>query len=160
MKEINIYTSYFAHLRKGRQDIPPIQYSVANSSPYKLETLPLFVPNWTNLTEPYKTGQITPQQFIDRYLSYLQEIPQEELNETLDTLPSDTDIVLLCWEAPNNFCHRHTLAKYLSTLNLENYKINYKGELQWRFHNTYITNTLTKPNTAKLKHIRKGVSIC
>ena len=75
-------------------------------------------PSW-NLVSDYKSGKIDKDGYTKRYYE-----------ETLSKLDSKTvynylkDKVLLCYEKPSDFCHRHLVASWIeSELGIKVYEI-------------------------------------
>jgi len=96
-------TSYFA--RNGQH---PYGVSIAGACPPFFEG-PQFkklAPRWTFFQQYKKDGD--EAHYIECYRK-----------EVLDTLDAQTvyealgsNVVLLCWEAPGKFCHRHLVAQW------------------------------------------------
>lgn len=66
-------------------------------------------PTWTLISD-YKKRIITEQQYTKQYLALLEQrdnTPQQ----IVDMFEDQT--IFLCYEAPNDFCHRHIVAKWL-----------------------------------------------
>ena len=108
-----IYTSYFAKLNK----LPDSLYSVSISLTQpkglnNLMRLTLFMPTWDILNEFKKTGDTEKytQEFCEQILN---DNSQKEVVEYLYSLSKGKDIVLLCYESPEKFCHRHLVAEWL-----------------------------------------------
>lgn len=104
----DIKTSYFANWRKWPKGYEPI--GITNRPP----------PYWGgwNLSElgpssyllyQWKHGIITEQGYKDFYLAELNAKFTPE--QVLDMLPDKC--ILLCYEGPNRFCHRHLLVEWL-----------------------------------------------
>ncbi len=110
-----MYTSYYASkkLEHGMnlvgisQSIPP--FVKQNINIYK----PL-APSW-GLVSEFKKCMITETQYERKYYAtVLNRLNPEEVYQELGA-----DAVLLCWEAPGKFCHRHIVARWLNkALNL------------------------------------------
>ena len=93
-----IYTSYYA---KARYIKDAVLVQISNSAPMQTDyTIRPAIPAWS-LVAAHKTKRITNEQYTERYIA---------------------DIILLCYEKPGNFCHRHILAKKLN----EDYGLNIK----------------------------------
>lgn len=110
-----IYTSYFANLSKiDKAKFKPI--SIARFLPKYLK-----IPEYTKLAptrqlfSAYKDGRISTIQyeqiFVRDVLSKLMpSVVAEELRKTsFGKIP-----VLLCYERPESFCHRHIVRSWLS----------------------------------------------
>lgn len=102
-----MYTSYFA---KYRYHNLGNGISIALSAPIEIETYPDLFPTWELLTE-YKHTK-NKEKYIKIY--------QEEILDKLEPHKVYEDLknkIALCWEKPDDFCHRHLVADWLlSTL--------------------------------------------
>lgn len=98
-----IQTSYFA-----KSSLVENPISIANSAPkfFKGEVFKEFVPPW-KLVNDYKEHKITEDQYTESYLKLLDGLS----DDVLIKIPHI--VTFCCWEAPNKFCHRHILAKWL-----------------------------------------------
>ena len=108
-----IYTSYFANIRKLPEDIIPI--AICGKCP----------PNWIGLSYP----KLAPKKSFfwewkknndnNYYIEHFQKEvlnllnPQETVKE-LYLLSKNKNIALICYEAPDKFCHRHLVAEWLN----------------------------------------------
>lgn len=63
-------------------------------------------PAWAVFTA--REGKLSDEEFTEVYRRYLDTLNWDEV---FSELPEDA--VLLCYEAPYQFCHRHVLAEYL-----------------------------------------------
>ena len=115
-----IYTSYYANYKKY-SDFYKI--SISRSAPdhsYDLRLLDL-APS-SQLLKDYKNGVANEEEYTRRYLSSLEDLKKRGyLDRFVNSLNNHTqDVVLLCYEKPDKFCHRHILADYLN----RNYNMN------------------------------------
>ena len=132
-----IYTSYFANIKKLPNNYIPI--SICGKAPdwYKGLQYKKLAPKW----EFFKKWKETKDN--EYYIEHFQKevlilINQEKIIQELESLiknSSDIDenikasmydehytiwnnpninIVLICYEKPNDFCHRHLVAKWLT----------------------------------------------
>jgi uncharacterized protein YeaO (DUF488 family) len=106
---MNIYTSYFANLKKlEKANIKPI-------------AICLYKPKWYNgisydILAP--TKQILSLKddvfgYTEQYNRYLGTLNPHKIVEDLNALSQGKDIALLCYEKPSDFCHRHLVSKWL-----------------------------------------------
>lgn len=114
--EYRIYTSYFANLKNIPEN--SVVVSIARSQPQgtNLPEFKAFAPS-AELLLDYKQGKVTNEEYEARYLAQLKALPNlSEIEEHLSQYTKDQDknLVFLCWEAPNKFCHRHLLAKFFA----------------------------------------------
>lgn len=107
-----IYTSYFANknIPKGTRLV-----SIARSQPKwgpKLPEVEELLPPW-DLIYDYKQGVISEEDYILKYAEQLVDLDPNALYQMLD------GSILLCWERPDKFCHRHLVAKWFRTFGLK-----------------------------------------
>ena len=74
----------------------------------------------------YKHGEINKEQYTEEYLEFLKQLEKEcnlDIYEWYLTIEKkeNKEVVLLCYEKGEDFCHRHILSKYLE--NKHNIKI-------------------------------------
>ena len=117
-----VYTSYFAKTAK------------LNKDENILICISRYIPKWVDkdsmlhlislapseqLLKDYKANKVTEEQYKEQYiksldeniglgnlLNYFKEIEQ-------DSIKNNIDVYLICYEAPDKFCHRHLLADLL-----------------------------------------------
>lgn len=103
-----VTTSYFSNWRKFKddQDI----YSIVRLKPKwsKYKNIIEFAPS-TKLLRLYKDNKISEIEYIDMYRKEQEKIDHLKI---LNSLKSD-NIVLICYEKTEDFCHRHILLKML-----------------------------------------------
>lgn len=116
-----IYTGYFYKLNDYiNAGLVPI--SICGKSPdfYSGLEYKKLAPKYSFFMA-YKNKFINSEQYTEQYkqqvLSYLEK---EQVVQELQTLvreqSKDADIVLLCYEKPGDFCHRHIVAEWLSDI--------------------------------------------
>lgn len=108
-----IYTSYFANLKSAIG----IKISIARFNPKWLN--PNLLDEWyfelapkENLLLDYKNNKISKEEFIKKYNVYIR-FQNKILKRVTDLVDKGYDVTLLCYEKPEDFCHRHLLAKIL-----------------------------------------------
>lgn len=107
-----MYTSYFSSPElKKHSEFP--SYSIARYTPsgFKGNTLIQLAPP-EDLLKWYKSSKqdyIAREQYTERYLEYLESIDIASIVYFIES-----NAVLLCYEKPESFCHRHILAKVLN----------------------------------------------
>ena len=122
-----IYTSYFANLRKLPKNFIPISICGGVPDWYCGLQYKKLAPKYDFFIEWKRTHdndyyikcyreQVTDKLDIIRVLSELQmKIPseiREQMNEPI-WQSSKWNIVLLCYEKPSDFCHRHLVSRWL-----------------------------------------------
>ena len=120
---MKIYTGYFAQLKKyDAKNMFPV--SIARFSPKWYEGFnEIALSPSVDLLNAYKNKQITEVQYKERYIAELDSHKDivQMVFETLNKIVGENqDLILLCYEKPSDFCHRHILAEYLyDKFNLE-----------------------------------------
>lgn len=108
-----IYTSYFANYKKLPSNITPI--SIARITPkwfIGLEYKKL-APSW-ELLNYYKTTE-DKVKYNNLFKIELNKLnPHMVINELQILANQNNNIVLLCYEKPNTFCHRHLVSQWLT----------------------------------------------
>lgn len=107
-----LYTTYFAKLKKIPSNIIPV--SICGKAPdwYTGLQYKKLAPKYKFFQEWKKTGDndYYVKCFNEQVLSQL--TPNQVVQELL-LLAKSTDIALVCYEAPGEFCHRHLVADWL-----------------------------------------------
>ena len=108
-----IYTGYFAKTKKYMEaGLVPI--SIAGKAPAFYEGIQYkkLAPSF-NLVYSYKSGEITSEEYIPLYYKeVLNKYTVLEIQSDLNSLSEGKDVVLLCYETPNDFCHRQVVAEW------------------------------------------------
>ena len=117
---MKIYTSYFAKINQLPESIIPI--SIAGKAPSGLKILEYkkLAPKW-HFFQEWKVNQDN-----NFYIEHFQKEVLDKLNRNqvlidLANLSNGKDIVLICYEKPGNFCHRHLVAEWLDS-HIEEYQ--------------------------------------
>lgn len=109
-----IYTSYFAKWKE------PVD------SDFVLMATTYYKPGWfegewffevapdKKLVEMYKKGLISSIQYANDYLKAL-ESKKELILTKIKKFNPHKNYILLCFESPEKFCHRHILASWLNS---------------------------------------------
>lgn len=111
----HIYTSYFANWRNFPEG--SIKIAVTRYLPEYWGdglSLPQLAPS-EELLRQYKNKQIDEFVFKVKYLSELDDrlLTPQYVRDILISAANGRDIILCCYEKPDDFCHRHILAKWL-----------------------------------------------
>ena len=101
-----LHTSYYA-----RSGTHPKALCISAKAPsfYRGKFYTPLAPTW-ELLRAYKSGQVDERGYTEWYLRLLQErkLTPESVVEELEE-----GSVLLCYEGPGKFCHRHIVAEWL-----------------------------------------------
>lgn len=110
------YTSYFDNL-KHIDSTKYILVSIINKKPNFCSNL---VIDWSilgptkSLIYAYKNGEIDEKEYTKIYLNYLNSNWDKFRLFFEDSWFKKQDIVMLCYEKPSKFCHRHLLCDFLN----------------------------------------------
>lgn len=108
-----IYTGYYSKI-KAYTDAGLKLLSISRTKPgfvkNCIDVPPLF-PN-EKILWGYKKGDIDEMEYTSKYLEQLENIGIDKILKTIEIFGDD--VVLLCWESPEKFCHRHILADYIN----------------------------------------------
>ena len=101
-----IYTSYFAKLKQIDKDITPIAICAEIPPWFQGFSYRRLAPTWTMLSEYKRTNNQYMYEFLYRR-NILGMLNAKQVEEDLMRMSGGKDVVLLCYENPQAFCHRH-----------------------------------------------------
>lgn len=106
-----VYTSYFAQLRSLPADIVPVAICGKSPAWYTGLQYKKIAPKYEFFMEWKKThdNDYYIKHFNDEVLAHLD--PQK-IHEEICKLAGTTKIALICYEKPQDFCHRHLVAEW------------------------------------------------
>lgn len=111
-----IYTSYFANIKNLSNDM--ITFSIARWKPkqYKGATIISLAPSlellqWWRASDK---SELAKEKYIKTFNNYLNTKNPEQLVKLLKQKCNNKIPVLLCFEKPEEFCHRHLIANWLN----------------------------------------------
>jgi len=101
-----LYTSNYA-----RQANNPKSVAISAFPPkwYTGRRYPLLAPTW-ELVEKFKYNNMTEQEYTEQYLQLLTQRKVDPYS-IIEKFGDET--ILLCYESPNLFCHRHLAAGWI-----------------------------------------------
>lgn len=111
-----IYTSYFAQIRNLPNNIIPIAICGGVPQWYSGLWYKKLAPKYNFFMEWKQNhdNEFYIEHFYNEVLINL--VPEEVESELYALLPEDKkncDIALICYEKPNDFCHRHLVADWM-----------------------------------------------
>ena len=111
-----IYTSYFGNYRNfpGRMFTISIAQYLARYLRVDLEYKEV-APN-SEILRLYKTGAISEKEYTKEYLTQLSKINFSNFLKILVNESRDKDVLLLCYEKKDAFCHRHILSGVINKI--------------------------------------------
>ena len=108
-----IYTSYFANLRNITDDITPISIARFNPKWYTGLSYIDLAPTKSILSRYKET--FDERTYVEAYRNIvLKRFDPDQLESDLYRLAQNSRIVLLCYEKPTDFCHRHIVSAWLN----------------------------------------------
>lgn len=115
-----IYTGYFAKLQQY-QSAGLTTCSIARITPnwYHGKKLEELAPD-ENLLWKYKNREIDEAGYKRIYLQQLEHVKWQKILKLFDEL--NGELILLCYEKSDKFCHRHILSEYLRDNGIEIYE--------------------------------------
>lgn len=111
-----VYTSYFANLRNIPSSIEPIAISLFTPSFYNGKRAIDLAPSKEILND-YKNGVIDENEYRLRYLDLLIN-RSESIGDWCDYFKNN-EVVLVCYEGRDKFCHRHLLGELLEDIGFD-----------------------------------------
>jgi hypothetical protein len=103
---MKIYTGYFAKLNQYRK-VGLITISIARFNKYYYGAeLKILAPTPEMIHEPELP-------YIPKYNLILSRLNKEQIISQIRSLSDGKDCILLCYEKPSDFCHRHLVAEWL-----------------------------------------------
>lgn len=115
---MTVYTSYYA-LAKELNDTDYIFIRISNSKPKwwtkPLLSLPEVFPEW-RIVDGVKKEIISEEQYTTEYQKMLNGLDKNKILEKIYLTEEGQgykNVVLLCYETPDKFCHRHILADWI-----------------------------------------------
>lgn len=114
-----IYTGYWAKIKEYEANgLTPVGISGWSPDGYNGKTYKKLAPKYVWWKE-WHDNNLSEQWYINKY----HETVLNKLNPTSvvqDLQKFGNDVVLLCFETPDKFCHRHLVATWLNTTNVAN----------------------------------------
>lgn len=108
-----MFTGYFARIRLyTRSNLIPV--SIARYTPrwYLGKCYNELAPS-KELLKLYNLHHITNDEYTTKFLEYLHTLDVDTVLRDLQLIGNLNDIILICYEKPSDFCHRHLVAKWL-----------------------------------------------
>ena len=118
-----IYTGYYSKI-KEYADSGLTLLSISRTKPEFakscIDSPQLFPSN--KILWDHKKGNIDEVEYTGKYLDQLNVLGIDRIIKMIQIFGDN--VVLLCWESPEKFCHRHILADYInknSNINVEEF---------------------------------------
>lgn len=109
-----IYTGYYAKVKEYKESgLEPVAISGKVPDFFVGLTYENFAPRY-EMFQRWKNKLIDNSAYVEEYRAHLNTLDKGEIR--FDFLPyaeNISDCVLLCYEKPEDFCHRHVLADWL-----------------------------------------------
>lgn len=110
----HIYTSYFAAWRQWPENVFAVGITRFKPDYWKGFNLENLAPS-ESLLRRYRNKEIDEYIFKTKYIRELKDrgLTPQYVRQVLETAANGRDIILCCYEKPDEFCHRHLLAEWL-----------------------------------------------
>lgn len=108
---MKIWTSYYANAKNLPSSITPIAISLSVPKSESFKIYKKLCPTWFMLNE-YKEDN-DKNKYTERFNILLKRVNCDKVVKELQELSEGKDVCLLCYEKPDDFCHRHLVAKHL-----------------------------------------------
>jgi uncharacterized protein YeaO (DUF488 family) len=118
---MELYTSYWQKPDLADLDVTKVGISrgvprgkLAKELPYRYKRAVNLTPS-SELFRRWRAGTVGPDEYTRVYRSYLDNLGLEEVISELERKSADNggkSLVLLCWCAPGEFCHRRVWADW------------------------------------------------
>ena len=108
-----IYTGYYSKM-KEYADLGLTLLSISRTKPEFAKScidIPQLFPSDKILWD-HKKGKIDEMEYTSKYLDQLNKLGADRIIKMIQIFGDN--VVLLCWESPEKFCHRHILADYIN----------------------------------------------
>ncbi len=102
-----IFTSYFANWRFFPEKLKPICIAKYPPKNNQMSCLPKLCPS-SQLLKAYKQGKVDDKGYADVFNKQLDQLDVRKAGLFLQ------NCILICYEKPEDFCHRHLIAKWLN----------------------------------------------
>ena len=118
-----IYTGYYSKIKEYAGSGLTL-LSISRTKPEFAKScidIPQLFPS-NKILWDYKKGKIDEMEYTSKYLDQLNELGVDRIIKMIQIFGDN--VVLLCWESPEKFCHRHILADYInknSNINVEEF---------------------------------------
>lgn len=122
---MKIWTTYYANLKKLPGYILPVSIAGWALKGWDGEEYKKVAPKKSWFWEYKKTGdqEFYVTKYYETVLSGLsKESVVKDLENILSRHPECTEIALVCYERPEDFCHRHILAAWLENYNIKEWE--------------------------------------
>lgn len=112
-KEMRIFTSYFANLKKLPPEFVPISIALKTPDWFSGLRYPALAPTGEIFSawKRHHNNNLYLEQYNREVLGRLNVF---NVRRDIEQLSGGADAVLLCYECPADFCHRHRAAEWLS----------------------------------------------
>jgi uncharacterized protein YeaO (DUF488 family) len=123
---MKIYTSYFSNIENLRKKYKNLTFiSIAGITPeienveiFKLKELMPKYEWWKIWHDKFKEdleSEESKQWYIKKYNeTVLSKLNVKEIFQKMYDISKGKDIILLCYETPEKFCHRHLVSEWLN----------------------------------------------
>lgn len=119
------YTSYFANIKKLPKDVVPVAICGKAPEGYTGLQYKKLAPSW-DIYRDWKYNHHDKVIYTDRfYREILDKLDQLTVEQELLNRTEGKPFCLICYEKPQDFCHRHLVADWMKSvgINIEEYMV-------------------------------------
>lgn len=119
--QYRIYTTYFANLKNVPENSVVVSIAQFNPRGVNIPQCKDLAPSAELLTA-YKKGQVNEQAYTATFMQQLASLPnlaQIKAHMAKYTADQDKNLVFVCYEGKNKFCHRHLVAQFFSEFGIK-----------------------------------------
>lgn len=109
---MRIYTSYFANIKNLPDDVVAVAICAHTPKGYQGLHYPRLAPS-IDLLYHYKVNG-DEVAYTKEYNEYLQYLDIQKVVADLEHISGGYNVALICYEKPEDFCHRHLVADWLT----------------------------------------------
>ena len=115
---MNIYTSYFGKIKNFPKNFVTVAICGGIPDFYTGLWYRKVAPKWNFFCEWKKNhdNNFYIEHFNNEVLSKI--TPQDFINDIKKLTNNAENVILLCYEKPNEFCHRHLVANWINNANM------------------------------------------
>lgn len=129
---MQIFTSYFAQIRKLPDNIVPVSIALKTPAWFSGIRYPALAP-WEAFFSAWKKNHDDEEYLWQFEKKVLAPLDAQAVTADLCSLAGGKDIALLCYEKPADFCHRHRVAAWFTEngIPVSEWKISDREETLW-----------------------------
>lgn len=110
---MQIFTSYFARIRRLPNNIVPISIAIKTPAWFSGARYPALAPKG-DFFSVWKNNHDNEEYLLHYEREVLAQLDMQTVISDLQSIAGKKDIALMCYEKPSDFCHRHRVARWFT----------------------------------------------